>query len=160
MKTQKEKLQELFHQYTEAHGGVPAPTSEVAKWAVDHGLIERPRVDPMDILADRMANALREEYGTDPETGQRYRKNHAARVTRHGVQFTMWAELDSAPREFMQRALQQRRQQIVGDCIQLKADVDVFNRRNPHEEPIQMILDFADDVAEHEAAIAPRDTAA
>lgn len=43
-------------------------------------------------------------------------------------------------------------QQIVGDCVQLKTDVDVYNGRNPDKEPIQLVLDFTDDVAEIEAA--------
>lgn len=42
----------------------------------------------------------------------------------------------------------QRRQQIVGDCFQLKTDVDVYNGTNPSEQPIQVPLDFTLDVEE------------
>lgn len=48
----------------------------------------------------------------------------------------------------MERAFQLRRRQIVGDCKQLKTDVDSFNDNHPAEKPIQLLLDFADDVAE------------
>jgi hypothetical protein len=54
----------------------------------------------------------------------------------------------------MQLAFQQRRQQIVGDCRQLKMDVDSYNQNANSGEPIQMIFDFTLDLAEIEAAAA------
>lgn len=150
--TKDEKLQGVFHQYLEAHNGQPHGTYEVVSWAVRNGLLEVPSVDPMAVLAEQLGTALRNEYGTDPETGKRYRKNHAVRYFKRGVQLALWGEMETAPREHMLKAFQQRRKQIVGDCIQLKADVDVYNGRNPDVEPIQLVLDFTDDVAEHEAA--------
>ena len=51
----------------------------------------------------------------------------------------------------MQKAFNQRREQIVGDCLQLKTDVDVYNDLNIGKSPpIQLVLDFQDDVAERE----------
>ncbi|WP_161494534.1 hypothetical protein [Caulobacter sp. B11] len=52
----------------------------------------------------------------------------------------------------MQRAFIQRREQIVGDCVQLATDVLVYNEMNTNVEPIQMVLDFTDDVTERWAA--------
>ena len=46
------------------------------------------------------------------------------------------------------RSFAQRRQQIVGDCLQLKTDVDVYNDKREPDEPIQVPLDFTLDVAE------------
>ena len=65
-----------------------------------------------------------------------------------GRQFTLWADIDTAPRAHMERAFAQRRQQIVGDCYQLKTDVDCYNDSHPAEHPIQIILDFTKDVEE------------
>lgn len=146
-----EKLQKVFHAYLEAHDGVPHGTYEVATWAVSKGLLEVPQVDPMAVLSDQLGSALRNEYAKDPKTGRRYRKNHAVRYYRNGVQLALWAELETAPRSHMLRAFQQRRKQIVGDCVQLKADVDVYNGMHVDKEPIQLVLDFTDDVAEIEA---------
>ncbi len=42
----------------------------------------------------------------------------------------------------------QRREQIVGDCVQLAVDVEVYNDMNKDQPPIQMLLDFRDDVEE------------
>lgn len=46
------------------------------------------------------------------------------------------------------RSFAQRRQQIVGDCYQLKTDVDVYNTKDRSQEPIQIVLDFTYDVEE------------
>lgn len=46
------------------------------------------------------------------------------------------------------RSFAQRRQQIVGDCYQLKTDVDVYNMKDRTQEPIQIVLDFTYDVEE------------
>jgi len=148
----QEQLQQAFHLYQEAHDGVPHGTDVVVAWAVKNGILELPEIDPAALLAESMARALRSEYGTDPKTGRRYRKNHNVRISRGGVQFSLWAEMETAPRDHMVAAFQQRRKQIVGDCVQLKADVDVYNSRNEDQHPIQVVLDFTDDVAEAEAA--------
>lgn len=50
----------------------------------------------------------------------------------------------------MEKAFNQRREQIIGDCVQLKTDVDVYNEMNTEQPPIQLVLDFTDDVAERE----------
>ena len=114
------------------------------------GLLQLPEIDPYDVLAEDMAQALRAEYGTDNE-GRRYRINHAVRVSKAGVQYTFWAEMGFAPHDHMEKAFAQRREQIVGDCFQLKTDVDVYNSLTAASMPkVQMVLDFADDVAERE----------
>lgn len=64
------------------------------------------------------------------------------------MQYSLWADLDTAPRGHMERAFAQRRQQIVGDCFQLRVDVDVYNDNNPGAPPLQLILDFTRDVEE------------
>jgi hypothetical protein len=147
MAARAEQLQKVFRLYEEAHEHVPASAREACEWGVNSGLLELPKIDRYDLLANEMARALREQYETDAK-GRRYRINHAVRVTRHGVQMTFWAVMGFAPRRHMHMAFTQRRNQIVGDCLQLKTDVDVYNDANEDEAPIQLILDFTDDVAE------------
>jgi hypothetical protein len=57
---------------------------QAAAWAVADGFLMLPEVDPIDILAEQMAQAVREEYKTDSH-GRRYRVNHAVRATKSGV---------------------------------------------------------------------------
>lgn len=142
-----EQLQRVWHAFEKEQGYVPATARDAVKWGVERGMIEVPEIDPYDKLAEDMARALREEYATD-KLGRRYRKNHAVRVTKGGVQHTMWAILGVAPREHMQKAFVQRREQIVGDCFQLAIDVEVYNSLHKDQPPIPMLLDFRDDVEE------------
>jgi len=149
MATYNEQLQRVWHQYTDEHGGTPATLREAVAWGVEQRLIEPPEIDPLDKVISDMGRALREEYRTD-EHGRRYRVNHAARITKDGVQFVLWAEMATAPRDHMLKAFAGRRNQIVGECIQLKRDVNVYNGMHSHTEPIQMPLDFTPDVEENE----------
>jgi len=47
----------------------------------------------------------------------------------------------------------QRREQIVGDCLQLKIDVDAYNALNNEQPDIQLELDFTFDVEERLALV-------
>lgn len=143
----KEQLQKVWHKYEAKHGDVPATTREAVAWGVSEGLLEVPEVDPLARLSEDMADALREEYATDRH-GRRYRVNHAVRVTKGGVQYTFWAMMKDAPRAHMQKAFVQRREQIVGDCVQLYTDVAAYNGFNSDEAPIQMLFDFREDIEE------------
>lgn len=40
----------------------------------------------------------------------------------------------------MERAFAQRREQIIGDCAQLRTDVDAYNDMS-EESPIQLVLE-------------------
>lgn len=147
MATYNEQLQKVWRSYEEAHGYVPATARDAVKWGVEQRLIELRPSDPYNRLSEDMSRALREEYATD-KFGRRYRKNHAVRVTKGGVQLTMWGILETSPREYIQKAFIQRREQIVGDCVQLAVDVEVYNDMHKEQNPIQMFLDFRDDVEE------------
>lgn len=149
MTTKAEQLQKAWHDYESTHERLPATTREVVEWAVREGRLSLPNIDPFDALAGDMSRALREEYATDSQ-GRRYRVNHAVRISKGGVQHTFWAIMGFAPHPHMEKAFTQRREQIIGDCLQLKTDVDVYNNTNKDQEPIQLVLDFTDDVAERE----------
>lgn len=157
-RTKRNGLQALADEYMEAHDG-PVTSSEIAAWAMGVG---KWRLDPsaaLRICANEIADAMREDYITDPR-GKSVRVKHAARFSRNGVQTTLWADMRTAPRRHMHIAFQQRRQQIVGDCKQLKLDVDSYNANWNTGAPIQMIFDFSDDLAEAEAAAQLRGVAA
>lgn len=147
MATYNEQLQAIWHKFEAENGQVPATARDAVAWGVSKGLISRPKLDPLSKLAEDMAKALRDETRVDKH-GRRYRVNHAMRVTKAGVQYTFWHDMDHAPRVYMEKSFAQRRNQIIGDCLHLKTDVDVYNDAHPAQEPIQMILDFTADVEE------------
>ena len=148
--TKQERLQKAWHHFDDKAGHLPTGTRQACEWAVQAGLLDLPEIDPYDVLAEQMAAALRAEYETDSR-GRRYRVNHAVRISRAGVQYTFWAMMGFAPHDHMEKAFAQRREQIVGDCVQLKIDVDAYNEmREPGTDTLQLVLDFTDDVAERE----------
>ena len=152
MATKIENLQALWHKFESERDHAPTGTREVVEWAVARGLLKLPDIDPYDVLAGQMASALREEVQTD-EKGRRYRVNHAVRISKNGVQYTFWAMMNFAPHDHMEKAFAQRREQIVGDCVQLNIDVAAYNDMKTEEHPlIQLVLDFTDDVAERQVA--------
>jgi hypothetical protein len=150
MTTKNERLQQVWHRYDSDHVHLPTSARQAAEWAVAEGLLELPKIDPYDALAEDMAQALRLETQTDA-LGRRYRVNHAVRVTKSGVQYTFWGVLGFAPHDHMEKAFFQRREQVIGDLVQLKTDVEVYNDLNAGQNPrIQLVLDFTDDVAERQ----------
>jgi len=121
----------------------------VAEWAYKHGLHKPSIRTVVDAIAADIAQFFREEYRTNAD-GQRYRAKHAVRTKNGDRTMSLWADMDDekAPREHFVRSFAQRRQQIVGDCFQLKTDVDVYNGKNPADVPIQVPLNFTLDVEE------------
>lgn len=147
MSTYSEKMQQIWKQYEDAGMPVPATKTEVAAWAIKNGLWQPKPTDVIAQCADDLGRALREEYRTAPDGG-RYRAKHVVRIKSEGKQRFLWADIDTAPREHMVKAFAQRRRQVVGDCHQLKVDVDYYNSSKSAANPIQIVLDFTDDVEE------------
>ena len=57
MATYNQQLQNVWHQYEQQHGYVPATTRDAVKWGSERGLIEVKPVDPYDRLAEDMSRA-------------------------------------------------------------------------------------------------------
>jgi len=142
-----EQLQRIVKQYITAGEEWPATSHQMAKYAIANHLWEAQRATVVDICAEQLARAMREEYIRDPQ-GRVVRAKHAARVA--GEQTVLWDDIRTASRGHMVVALQQRRQQVVGDCRQLKLDTDSYNENNNPGKPIQMVFNFTDDLAELE----------
>ena len=148
--TYTEQLQRIVNAYIESGQPWPATTRAMAAWAVRQKLWAPQPHTLISQCAEQLSRAMREEYIKDPQ-GREVRAKHAARVEREGEQLVLWADIRTADRQHMEIAFQQRRQQIVGDCRQLKVDADSFNDNSNSGPPIQLIFDFTDDLAELEA---------
>ena len=154
MSTYHETLQDVFHRFEHALSR-PGTPREVVEWGLRTGVLELPRLDPVAALTHDMSKALREEYRTDA-AGRRYRANHAVSSTSAGQQIWLWGDMETAPRDFMEKAFATRRRGIVSDCIQLRTDVDAYNAARRSARPIQTVLDFTQDVEEQMAMIGLR----
>lgn len=154
--TYSEALQGIVEEYQQAGQKWPATSREIARWAYRNKRWEPQEQGIIAQLARELARAMREEYYTDPQ-GRRVRTKHAARAIeaespRDGdspkKQSMLWADIRTADPDHMELALQQRRMQIVGDCKQLKTDLDSFNDNHPSGKRIQMIFNFEEDLSE------------
>lgn len=151
MSAYSNQLKTLIEQYQKEKNignGIVDP-HELAAWAYGKGLY-KPNVKTMvDAIATDISQAFREEYRTAPN-GVRYRAKHAYTKRVGNKTISLWADMDdlNAPHDHFKRSFSQRRQQIVGDCIQLNNDVSVYNETRNNEDPIQLILDFNADIEE------------
>ena len=125
-----EQLRSIADQYFSEHDG-SATAREIAAWATATKRWPPQPGSLIDQCAEELSRAMREDYYTDPQ-GRTVRAKHAARMRENGKQFTLWADIRRASPAHMQRAFQQRRKQILGDCrllCRLSALPDGLGRR-------------------------------
>ena len=151
MATKSEQLQDIVRDYQKAGEKWPATMREVAAWAIASNRWAPQPAAVVNQCAEQLSRALRDEWVTDAQ-GRHVRTKHAATYTDGKEQYVLWDDIRTASVGHMQRAFQQRRHQILGDCKQLKTDVDSFNdNRNP-QTAIQIVFDFTADLQEAELA--------
>jgi hypothetical protein len=144
-----EQMQSLAKDYQTATGSVTFSLKEMFAWAMKEERWAPGQDAIMRQFCEDMGRALREEYIRDAQ-GRRVRAKHAVRLD--GEQGVFWADLHTDPREHMIVAFDQRRDQIIADCAQLKADIDSYNDNQNDGEPVQLNLNFTRDVREYELA--------
>lgn len=154
------QMQTLAEEFYFTTGRTTAGTKEMARWAISTGKWQRHEEAALKQCAQDFADALRERYETDLATGRRYRTHHVAPVKRGGKTVMQWAHMKRAAREFMESAFRLRRNQVVGDCFQLKQDVDIYNEKYNIGDQILLPLDFRPDVEEQEEMMKARKEAA
>lgn len=154
--TYSEQLQSIVEDYRQSGQIWPASARDIAAWAVCTRRWQPQSDTIISQCAEQLSRAMREEYISDSQ-GRRVRAKHAATFREDGEQQTLWDDIRTASHEHMEIAFQQRRKAIVGDCRQLKADVDSYNENNANGAQFQLTLDFTRDVEELELASAMAD---
>ena len=151
-KTKAEFLQDVVAMYREAGEEWPATAKHIAAWAIREGHWKPPAKNVIQLCASDIAAAMRQEYFTDPQ-GRRVRKKHAFPQSielpeGNYEQMFLWIDVTDASHEEVEMAFQYGRKLIVGDCKQLKTDVDSYNENNTHGRLIEMSFNFGDDLEE------------
>lgn len=148
--TYSQQMQRIANEYFAEVGYEGATARDIARWAIATGRWQPQSSFVEERCAEDLADAMREEHVVDPQ-GRSVRAKHAARVLQNGQQRMLWNDLEHASHDHMRRAFQLRRQQVAGECFNLKQDVDSYNDNRKPPTRIALPLDFTLDVAEMEA---------
>lgn len=144
MSTKHQNYQKCIRHYKDITGEREVDLKKVAEWMIANGHKPPTPKTASELLAVDLATAAREETRYDKNTGRPYRANHAF-PTSSG---NLWFDIDeNPPRRKMHMSLMKRREQMVGDGLQLTLDADHWNTQNGGQEPIKIPLDFELDVA-------------
>jgi hypothetical protein len=141
-----EQLLRIVEDYRTAGRPWPATREQMAEWAVANGRYELTRGMAVAQCAERISRAMGLEHVKDKK-GRSVRKYYAARVREKGQMVMKWDDLN-AERPFMEIAAANRRNQVLGQCWQLKNDIDSYNERRCPDQPIQMDFNFNVDLEE------------
>jgi hypothetical protein len=154
MKTKTEFLQKLVEQYRASGEEWPATTKQIAMWAIRSRFWEPPTKNLVTQCAAEIAAAMRQELFTDPQ-GRRVRAKHPY-ITQAELsdgtyeQLYLWIDVhdESAKPEEIEMAFQYSRKLIVGDCKQLRTDVDSYNDNNKLGHYVEVDFNFEPDLEE------------
>jgi hypothetical protein len=153
--------QRMIRDWKESTGATDVDMHEVAKYALAHGWRPPPPVTVVDLVAKELARYARLELKYDQETKKPYRVWHAYKDDQSGGQVTFWVDIDEADRRRMLKSTTWRREMMIDDGMQLKNDVDHWNRKNKGAaEPIQLDFDLTPDMEWRENAPDDEDEAA
>ncbi|TNE40041.1 MAG: hypothetical protein EP347_04180 [Alphaproteobacteria bacterium] len=141
-----QEMQRLIRAYKDEKKVATVDMHKVAKWAAGKGWpLPKPQ-SPLDLLAKKFAQAARQETKVDNISGDPYRVNHSFPVKQGDEQLHLWIDIDEAPRGPMLKSLVCRREQMIGDGLQLTFDAEHWNRINSGDDPIEMDMDFTLDI--------------
>ena len=141
-----EQLLRIVEDYRAAGEPWPATREQMAEWAVANDRYELTRGMAVSQCAEKISRAMGLEHVKDNQ-GRSVRKYYAARVRENEQLVMKWDDLN-ADRPFMEVAAANRRNQVLGQCWQLKNDIDSYNERRCPDQPIQMDFNFNVDLEE------------
>lgn len=141
--------QKLIKLYREETGNVEIDMHAVAAFAVKKGWALPKPQNPMDMLAKQFADAARQEFNKDRNTGRPYRVYHAVpKQDENGQGVFFWIDIDdpaTSAKNFRKSAVM-RREQMVDDGVQLSLDLDHWNSIRPEEDHLTLPWDLSLDI--------------
>jgi hypothetical protein len=146
MANKHKEMQFIIRQWKEATGNIEIDMHKVAEFAHQKGWPLPPPLTGIDRLAKEFSQAAREETRQDGKTGKPYRVYHAFPPDGNQGQGMLWIDIDEASRKIMLKSAVMRREQMIGDAVQLTLDLEHWNNVNPKEEPIMLSNDLTNDV--------------
>ncbi len=149
-KTKTEAMQEIVRDYIAAGEPWPAPRKAIAEWAVKNKRYTRAPKSIVDICAQELADAMRQEMERDPQ-GRLVHAKHCAKIQEDDgagnlVQKTLWFDNQTRTYELMRMSQQQWRNSILGECRQHRIEEESFNDNSKEGKKLQMPLNFEPDL--------------
>jgi hypothetical protein len=146
MSNLNEQLITIVEDYRAEGGSWPATREQIAERAVANERYQLTRGMAVRQCAEKLSRAMGLEHVRDKK-GRSVRKYYAARIRENGQLVMKWDDLN-AQRPFMEVAAANRRNQVLGQCWQLKNDIDSYNERRCPDQPIQIDFNFNVDLEE------------
>jgi hypothetical protein len=144
----QDQLIKIVEDYRASGQPWPASREQIAEWAVEHERYQLTRGMAVSQCAEKISRAMGLEHIRDRK-GRSVRKYYAARIRENGQLVMKWDDLN-AERPFMEVAAANRRNQVLGQCWQLKQDMDSYSERRCPDRPIQIDFNFNVDLEELE----------
>ena len=151
MTTRQREVNHIIEEWKNETQRTEIDMPAVAAYAASKGWPIPPPISGLERLAKEFSQVAREVTRQDGKTGHEYRVYHAVRIG-GSSQGVFWIDIDEAPRKHMVKTAYDRREQVIGDMVQLTLDLQHWNRVNPTEEPIVLQTDVTPDVNERLAS--------
>lgn len=159
MLTKNQQLMLIVDEYINSGQSWPAQSIDIAKWAIANKRYGLAKASLERQCAREISAAMAQVHHVDDQ-GRRVRTLHPAKISTQQGQLTLWGDIRSANRDHMEAAVKLKRERIIYQCKQAKTDVDSYNDSHPEEPPLQMPLNFTNDVKELESLEQEIDTSA
>ena len=154
----EKQLLKFIDEYREINDGEKT-AREIAAWLLHEKKCQPTPQEAIDILTRHVSRAMRGQFSIDPD-GRKVRQKHAVRRNIEnsggGVMLqTFWQDMELATPQFMYESFQQRRGTLADGAWQLDQDVTSYNKFHNKGAPLQIMLDFRDDVEERKMFLKP-----
>jgi hypothetical protein len=145
------QLQGQVDEYRATVKDGPINPYEIANWLIKKGWKPSEK-DELSRMAGDITQAMRTQTEIDA-SGRKVRRKHVVKYKETNAdgektQLFLWYDMEIAPPQFMFDSFQQRRGKIADACWQLKQDSDSYNEFHNKTIPIQVLMDFRDDMEE------------
>jgi hypothetical protein len=144
-------IAKIVEPFRKVHGDGDFSLDEMAAWAIDNKLWAPTMKSQIALLRGEISEAMqsaRREY-----KGLKVRQYHCVqRKLDDGAIQTVWSHIDVATPEFMEQSFARRRQAEANRCYQLHSDIIYWNDAKNPGEPLEVLFDFRDDIADRDHA--------
>ena len=151
MANYNEQVIRAWDEWEDQTGDEANDPDDFIDWAIANNRLYTPPEDVRKIHRRRVSEALRQVHRVNDE-GTTYRAKQCVTIVEEGRQRTLVFDVDkNGTPQLRQKAVRQRRDAIANDVYRAMSDVEHMNFAYPHDQPIQVEMDFTEDYEERKA---------